>query len=137
METIYGIGVDIVNIARITQAIQRWGEKFLQRTFTRQEMAYCASKTFPTQHYAVRFAAKEAVFKALGTGWNYGVGWLDIEVLVDPTSGQPMVTLSGKALAILGDPASFRVLISLSHDKEYAIAQAVIVRMVHTDGDHA
>ena len=136
METIYGIGVDIVNIARIAQAIQRWGEKFLQRTFTPQEMAYCASKTFPNQHYAVRFAAKEAVFKALGTGWNYGVGWLDIEVSVEVTAGQPVVMLSGKALAILGDSASFRVLISLSHDKEYAIAQAVIVKMVHADGDH-
>lgn len=128
METIYGLGIDIVNIARIEQVIQRWGDKFLQRTFTPRERAYCAAKAFPNQHYAVRFAAKEAVFKALGTGWNYGVGWLDVEVRPHPESGQPAITLSGKCLDLLGDPSSFRVLISLSHDKEYAIAQAVIVR---------
>jgi holo-[acyl-carrier protein] synthase len=128
METIHGIGIDIVNIARIDQVIHRWGDKFLCRTFTQREIEYCSSKISPKQHYGARFAAKEAVFKALGTGWNSGVGWLDVEVCINPDSGQPSISLSGKCLKILGELSSFRVLISLSHDKEYAIAQAVIVK---------
>ena len=128
METIYGIGIDIVKLSRMEQVIQRWGNKFLRRTFTQREIEYCSSKTFPGQHYGARFAAKEAVFKALGTGWNHGVNWLDVEVCIDPDSGQPSILLSGKCLEILGDSSSFRVLISLSHDKEYAIAQAMILK---------
>ena len=128
METIYGIGIDIVKLSRLEQAIQRWGNKFLHRTFTQREIEYCSSKTFPGQHYGARFAAKEAVFKALGTGWSHGVSWLDVEVCIVPDSGQPSILLSGKCLEILGDSSSFRVLISLSHDKEYAIAQAMILK---------
>jgi len=128
METIYGIGIDLVSLSRIEQVIQRWGNKFLRRTFTQQEIDYCSSKTFSNQHYGARFAAKEAVFKALGTGWDHGVSWLDVEVRINPDSGQPSISLSGRCLEILGDPASFRVLISLSHDKEYAIAQAMILK---------
>ena len=128
METIYGIGIDLVSLSRIEQVIQRWGDKFLRRTFTQQEIDYCSSKTFSNQHYGARFAAKEAVFKAIGTGWDHGVSWLDVEVRINPDSGQPSISLSGKCLEILGDPASFRVLISLSHDKEYAIAQAMIIK---------
>jgi len=128
METIHGIGIDLVNIARIDQVIHRWGDKFLRRTFTPREIAYCAAKTFPRQHYAARFAAKEAVFKALGTGWNHEVGWLDVEVSINPDSGQPSIVLADTCLKILGEPFSLRVLISLSHDKEYAIAQAVILK---------
>ena len=128
MEIIYGIGIDIVKLSRIEQIIQRWGNKFLQRTFTHREIEYCSSKTFPNQHYGARFAAKEAVFKALGTGWSHGVNWLDVEVCIDPNSGQPSISLSGKCLEILGEPSSFRVLVSLSHDREYAIAQAMILK---------
>lgn len=129
METIYGIGIDLVSITRLDRVIQRWGDKFLRRTFTSGEIDYCAAKASPSQHYAARFAAKEAVFKALGTGWNHGVGWLDVEVRVQPKSGRPSIALAGQCLEILGDPASFRVLISLSHDKDYALAQAVIVKI--------
>jgi len=128
MERIYGIGVDLVNTERIKDVLQRWGEKFLRRTFTLQEIAYCSNQAQPHRHYAARFAAKEAVFKALGTGWAQGVGWLDVEVCANPNTGQPYIVLSGKALEILGDPSSWRVLISLSHDHEYAIAQAIIVK---------
>jgi holo-[acyl-carrier protein] synthase len=127
MERIYGIGVDLVNIVRIKHLLHRWGERFLRRTFTPQEISYCAAKARPAQHYAARFAAKEAVFKALGTGWNLGVGWQDVEVQVDAASGQPAAVLHGPAQARLGASGSFRVLLSLSHDKDYAIAQAVIV----------
>jgi len=127
IETIYGIGIDLVHIARIEQMIQRWGNRFLQRTFTPQEIAYCSAKTSPAQHYSGRFAAKEAVFKALGTGWSQGIGWHDIEVCTDARTGQPSVRLSEKCLAVLGHPAAYRVLLTISHDKEYAIAQAVLV----------
>lgn len=129
METIHGIGIDIVNLARIEQMIQRWGEKFLHRTFTSDEIAYCSSKAFPNQHYGARFAAKEAVFKALGTGWSQGIGWHDIEVQIDPGSGQPSAVLSEKCLNVLGNPPAYQVFITLSHDKGYAIAQALIVKM--------
>jgi holo-[acyl-carrier protein] synthase len=127
METVHGIGIDIVNIARIEKAIHRWGERFLRRTFTPAEIAYCAAKTVPWQHYSGRFAAKEAVFKALGTGWSRGIGWLDVEICVDPESGQPTAHLSDTCLHVLGCPDSVRVLITMSHDKEYAIAQAMIL----------
>lgn len=127
MERIYGIGIDLVNVARIDHAIARWGETFLRRTFTSQEIAYCSKKAFPFQHYGARFAAKEAVFKALGTGWAKGVTWLDIEVCVNPDSGEPSAVLSGAAREILEPFAPFRVLLTLSHDKDYAIAQAMIL----------
>lgn len=128
METIHGIGIDLVHIARIEQMVQRWGNRFLQRTFTPQEIAYCSAKTFPAQHYSGRFAAKEAVFKALGTGWSQGLGWHDIEVRLDARTGQPFVQLSDKCLTVLGHPESYRVLLTISHDKEYAIAQAVLIK---------
>jgi len=131
METVHGIGIDIVNIARIEQAVHRWGARFLHRTFTPGEIAYCAAKTVPWQHYSGRFAAKEAVFKALGTGWSQGIGWLDVEICVDQNSGQPTVQLSEACLSMLGHPESVRVLITMSHDKEYAIAQAMILLTRH------
>ncbi len=127
METVHGIGIDIVNIARIERAIQRWGDRFLQKTFTPGEIAYCAAKTIPWQHYSGRFAAKEAVFKALGTGWGGGVGWQDVEICAAPHSGPPTARLSDTCLDALGRPEAVRTLISMSHDKEYAIAQAMIL----------
>lgn len=128
MESIHGIGIDIVNIARVEDMLERWGEKFLRRTFTPQEIAYCSAKTFPGQHYAGRFAAKEAALKALGTGWSQGIGWQDVAVEIDAQTGQPSITLSEKCLDLLGRNATYRMLITISHDKDYAIAQAMLVK---------
>lgn len=130
METLYGIGVDIVNIPRIEAMLQRWGVKFLQRAFTEAERRYCDGKTSPAPHYAARFAAKEAVFKALGSGWTGGVTWHDVEVRNHPQTSRPDVVLSGKCLDALAEFSAYRVLISLSHDTDYAIAQAMILATI-------
>ncbi len=132
METVHGIGIDIVNIARIERAIHRWGDRFLRKTFTPGEIAYCAAKTIPWQHYSGRFAAKEAVFKALGTGWSQGIGWLDVEICASPHSGPPTIRLSEACFDALGRPDAVRPLITMSHDKEYAIAQAMILVTRHS-----
>ena len=77
---IVGVGVDVVEIPRLRKILARYGERFAQRVFTPEEREYCAAHTDPAPHYAVRFAAKEALFKALGTGWARGVTWQDVEV---------------------------------------------------------
>lgn len=118
---ICGIGTDIIEIHRIEELIQRHGEKFLQRTFTELERDYCDSFANSAEHYAVRFAAKEAVLKALGRGLREGMTWLDIEVSRDEL-GKPLIGLNGKA-ASLAQGGEF--LISLSHNKTTALAMVV------------
>lgn len=122
---IYGIGIDLVRISRMDQMINRWGIRFLQKTFTPREISYCSDKVLKSQHYAARFAVKEAVFKALGTGWSRGVTWHDVEVLND-TTGRPEVKLHGKCQKLAEVLKVKQILITLSHDHEYAIAQALI-----------
>jgi holo-[acyl-carrier protein] synthase len=122
---IYGTGIDLVRISRMEEVITRWGDRFLERTFTRQEIDYCTNKALKAQHYAARFAVKEAVFKALGTGWSKGVTWHDVEVVND-ISGRPQVKLSGKCQELAEELKVKQVLVSLSHDGGYAIAQAVV-----------
>lgn len=115
---ILGIGNDIIEIARIQTAIDRYQGRFLDRVFTSQEQAYCQSKKEAARHFAGRFAAKEAVVKALGTGFSQGLTWLDVEILNDE-AGKPHVYLSFP----LKQGAS--IMISISHCKEYATAVAV------------
>ncbi|HWP46015.1 MAG TPA: holo-ACP synthase [Candidatus Limnocylindrales bacterium] len=122
---IYGIGIDVVRISRLEEVINRRGKRFLERVFTPREIEYCSSKALKIQHYAVRFAVKEAVFKAFGTGWSRGVTWHDVEVFNDE-GGRPQVKLSGKCQELAGELQVKQVLISLSHDGDYAIAQALI-----------
>ena len=98
---IQGLGTDIVEIVRIGEMIERHGELFLQRVYTDQEVAYCQKRTASYQHFAGRWAAKEAVLKALGTGWAKGIAWRDIEVVSFP-SGQPRVAIHG------GGPGTLR-----------------------------
>ena len=93
---IFGIGIDVVEVARIASAIQRHGEPFLARVFTAGERAYCESRKVPALHFAARFAAKEAVVKALGTGIGEHAAWLDLEITRDPV-GAPQVVLGGAA----------------------------------------
>ena len=96
---IIGIGTDIVECVRIAKMIERHGELFLERVYTSNEMLYCSQRKAATQHYAGRWAAKEAVLKALGTGWTRGIQWTDIEVQNDPV-GRPRIDLQGAALEI-------------------------------------
>ena len=117
------VGIDLVEIYRIEEAINRYGEKFTDRVFTPWEIQYCRSKINPMLSFAGRFAVKEAVFKAVGTGFADGVKWKSVEVVND-RKGRPQVRL-GKAIRDhIGEK---NILISLSHTGDHAIAAAVLV----------
>lgn len=124
---IVGIGTDVIECLRIAQLIERHHELFLTRVYTRREIEYCSARKMATQHYAARWAAKEAVLKALGTGWSQGIQWTDIEVLVRE-GGQPSVRLSGAALRISQQLGIDEVMISLAHCRTHATAFAMAVR---------
>ncbi len=123
---IHGIGVDIVETARIASSIERFGDRFLRRVFTEAERAYCASMPHPERHFGARFAAKEAVSKAFGTGIGASVGWRDIEIL-RRESGAPFIALHGPAADLAAKLGITKALISLSHSDHYAVANAVLV----------
>jgi len=122
---IVGTGIDLVEVARIAAAVERFGERFLNRVFTTGEIQYCRSKQNATERFAARFAAKEAAFKAIGTGWSHGVTWKDIEVRREP-GGRPTVGYSGKAAEFAAKLGVRRVSLSLSHTAEQAIAQVIL-----------
>ena len=118
---ILGIGNDIIEIDRIEQTIERNGQKFLDRIFTQKEQKYCLSHAKSARNFSGRFAAKEAVVKAIGTGIREGVSWLDIEIINDEL-GKPIVCLSKRLEQQL--PNS-QILISISHSHNYATAIAI------------
>lgn len=124
---VLGIGVDIVETARIRSSIEKFGQSFLGRIFTEAEVAYCASMKDPVPHYAARFAAKEAVSKAFGTGIGASANWLDIEILRGQ-NGAPSCQLSGAAKRYAESLGDVQVLLSLSHSDNYAVANAIIFR---------
>lgn len=119
---IRGIGVDIVDIGRVRKLIEREEMRFLEKVFTDTEIAYCNARNNRFQHFAARFAAKEAVSKALATGWAGDFRWKNVEVIND-ASGQPRVTVYGGLREQLG---SSRIMISLSHADLHVVAVAVI-----------
>ena len=116
-----GIGCDIIEIERIAQVLKRHGPAFLAKTFSQAEQDYCLKHRSPERHFAGRFAAKEAVAKALGTGFGATLTFLDVEILSDP-AGKPNARLSSAASERHGHP---RLLVTLSHSKHYATAFAV------------
>lgn len=122
---IVGTGIDIAEVPRIAQAIARHGDRFLKRIYTEGEMRYCDSKANRMERYAARFAAKEAAMKALGTGWNRGVRWRDVEVCREP-GGRPTIEFSGKAAEFARALGAKHVSISLSHTPEQAIAHVIL-----------
>lgn len=122
---IIGIGVDIVETARVEALIERHGDRFLHRIFTAREIDYCKSMKFSARNFAARFAAKEAVSKAFGTGIGAAVGWQDIEVCRG-RDGRPYIELHGNAKDLARQLAVTDVLISMSHADHYAVANAVI-----------
>lgn len=124
---IVGAGIDLVENSRMRDMLERWGSRFTQRVFLPAERAYCDSKAAPANHYAGRFAVKEAVTKALGTGMTEEIGWLDIEVVRDPATGAPSVRLSPKACKVAERREVGDILVSLSHTHNYAMAQAILV----------
>lgn len=132
---IIGIGTDIVECLRIAQMIERHGELFISRVYTDFEIGYCSSRKAATQHYAGRWAAKEAVLKALGTGWRRGISWRDIEVRNDG-SGKPTVALRGGARDIVEKLGIREMLISISHCRSHATAYALAVGHDNLDPDY-
>ncbi|MDZ4198764.1 MAG: holo-ACP synthase [Kiritimatiellia bacterium] len=126
-ESVLGIGVDLVETGRLRRALSTWGPRMLQRLFRNSERAYCESRATPWRHYAGRFAVKEAVAKAFGTGIGGRIGWLDIEVRRDGRTGAPSVTLFGAGLNLAEERGVRRVLVSLSHTHAHAIAQALLL----------
>lgn len=121
-----GLGVDLVEVGRLRRAVERWKERFLRRIFTQAELDYCLTRRDPIPHLAARFAAKEACLKALGTGLRLGVSWRELEVLRE--RGQPpTLVLSGRSKAIGLSKGATHVLLSLTHDGDYAFAQAILM----------
>lgn len=125
--TVHGIGIDVVEVGRIAAAIERHGEVLLARLFTAAERAYCDSKKTPALHYAARFAAKEAVAKAFGTGIGSHANWLDLEIIHDD-AGAPRLVLHGLAAAYATTHAITEIQISLTHAKAYAAANAIAIK---------
>jgi len=123
---ILGTGVDIVETHRVAELLERNGDRFLKRCFWPDEVAYCQSMKFPALHLAARFAAREAISKAFGTGIGGQLGWKDMEICRRAT-GEPFVVLHGKGEELAKSRGVEQVFVSLSHCKEYAAAQAVIV----------
>ena len=123
---ITGLGVDLVSIPRMRGTIDRWQERFVERVFTDDEIAYCRARRDPAPHFAARFAAKEAGFKALGTGLQLGVRWRELEVHREPEQA-PTLVLSGRAREIGLARGGSRMLLSLTHEGDYALAQAILV----------
>jgi holo-[acyl-carrier protein] synthase len=124
--SVKGIGIDLVHMPRLRAVVERWQERFLARVFTEQEIAYCRARRDPIPHFAARFAAKEAGLKALGTGLRLGVRWRELEVRRE--RGQaPVLVLSGRSREIGQTRGGDRMLLTLTHDGDYAMAQAVLI----------
>ena len=124
---IVGIGTDIVECLRIGRMIEQHGELFLSRVYTEREVRYCQARKRAVEHFAGRWAAKEAVLKCLGSGWRKGLCWTDMEMRNDP-SGKPVVLLCGAAKESAQQMRISDILLSISHCRAYATAYAVAVR---------
>jgi len=122
---IVGTGVDLERVDRIRAAIERHGRRFLERVFTAGEIAYVESRKHRSESYAARFAAKEAAMKALGTGWDRGVRWVDVEI-VREVKGRPELRFHGRAAEIAAELGCRSANVSLSHTSDNAIAQVIL-----------
>lgn len=123
--SIKGIGVDMVEVHRIERSLDRFGKRFVHRVFTDGEIAYCTSMKCPARHFAARFAAKEAVSKAFGTGIGRAMGWRDIDVH-RKESGEPFLVLTGGAETLAQTIGATRSWISLTHTDHHAVAMVVL-----------
>jgi holo-[acyl-carrier protein] synthase len=122
---VIGTGIDIVNIERIEHLMTRWGDLFLSRVFTEREIVRCQQQARPPECFAIRFAAKEAFLKALGLGLRQGVRWTDIEVVND-SLGKPSLFLQHKARELFQILRIQQALVTLSHDRPYAVAHVLL-----------
>src|SRR5256885_12465860 len=126
--SVVGIGVDLVKCARVERSLQRFGEKFLHRVFTDGEIAYSMAMKFPARHLAARFAGKEAVSKAFGTGIGKAMGWRNIDIR-KKKSGEPFLVFSGPAQELATKRGVTSALITLSHTDYHAVACVVLEAM--------
>ncbi len=122
---IVGVGNDIVECLRIAQLIERHGEAFLQRIFTPREIQFCSQRSLATQHFAAYWAGKQAILKALGTGWARGMSWLDVEILAE--HDRPRLEPHGAVLDVMERLDVSDVMLSLSHCRTHATATAIAV----------
>lgn len=122
---ILGTGIDIIEVTRIRQSYERFGERFVNRLLLPPEITYCQSHRDPAPFLAARFAAKEAISKAFGTGIGAQLGWHDMEVCRKP-SGEPYVVLHGGGVKLFNERQAARVHLTLSHTEHYAAAMAVL-----------
>jgi holo-[acyl-carrier protein] synthase len=129
---ILGIGTDITECLRIAQMIERHGELFITRVYTPQEIQYCQSRKQATQHFAGRWAAKEAVLKAVGTGWRRGISWRDVEIRNQP-GGKPVVALYGGVRDVAEELGIGQILVSISHCRSHATAYALALERSDED----
>ena len=121
---ILGIGTDIVEVLRIAQMVERHGELFIARVYTPFEIDYCNARKASTQHFAGRWAAKEAILKALGTGWARGVSWTDMEIRNDE-AGRPSVRLGGGAREVCEKLGIADIMVTISHCRSHATGFAI------------
>jgi len=121
---VYGTGIDIIEVERIAKVMER-DPGFRDKIYTEGEIAYCESKKNKYQHYAARFSAKEALMKAIGTGWRLGIRFADIDIFHDEL-GQPHIRLSGKAKELAEKEGFSKIHVSLSHVKELTTAVVII-----------
>ncbi|MCX7012558.1 MAG: holo-ACP synthase [Candidatus Sumerlaeota bacterium] len=128
---ILGIGIDLVEVERVTELLGKYSGRFATRVFTEEERAYCEKMAQPGQHYAARFAAKEAFLKAIGTGFAKGISWKDIGVAKLP-SGEPILELRGRALDELRARGGTRALVTLSHTHGHACAAVAVLNESET-----
>ena len=120
---VIGIGIDIIEIERIKNSIDTYGDSFLNKIYTKNELDYCLAKHNKYQHLAARFAAKEAIYKALATGWEKDATWKSMEITNEP-NGLPVVSFFGKLKAFLSDDKDIKI--SLSHSDNYVTCVAII-----------
>ncbi|NQT06250.1 MAG: holo-ACP synthase [Candidatus Omnitrophica bacterium] len=124
---IIGTGVDIIEVARVKAAVGKWGSSFLKKVFTEKEIKYSNKKRFVYQHLAARFATKEAVLKAFGGGWSRTLPWKDVEV-INNKDGKPEIKLHREAKKLYDRKGIEKIIVSMSHTKEHAVANAILVK---------
>jgi holo-[acyl-carrier protein] synthase len=124
---IVSIGIDLVRIDRLQSIATRWDDRFLARVYTPAERDACFARAIPFSALAGRFALKEAMFKALGTGWSNGVRWVEVEVSTD-VAGKPMIHTSGRVKELLDAKQVSTIYATTSHDGDYAIGQIILTK---------
>ncbi len=120
---VLGIGIDIIEIERIKESIDKLGDRFLNKIYTKKELEYCVAKANKYQHYAARFAAKEAIYKAISTSYGKGIGWHEVEIFNEP-NGMPSVKLYGNLKNFLGDDKDLKI--TMSHSDNYVTCFAIL-----------